>query len=167
MGHRKVIIGYTQGTFDTLHFGHVNLLKNAKEHCDFLIVGVNSDELVLKYKNKETIIKETDRKEIVSAIKYVDKVIICDSLDKLEQYKNIKFDLIFIGDDWKGHPRWEKTKLDLKQYGVDVIFIPYTQGISTTIVKEKMIKNKSGSWNDKTKADKAYVVNPQNWTRKI
>src|SRR5690554_3589312 len=95
-------IGFTQGAFDTLHYGHINLLKKAKEHVDYLIVGVNSDELVRKYKNTETIIKQQDRMKIVESIRYVDQVVLCDTLDKMIQYDKFKFNIVFIGDDWKG-----------------------------------------------------------------
>ena len=136
------IIGYTQGTFDTLHFGHINLLEKAKQLCDYLIVGVNSDKLVREYKNKETIIKEKERMKIVSSIRYVDEVVICDTLDKIVQLKKYQFSLIFIGDDWKGSTRWNNTEEELKKYGVKVIYIPYTKGISSTIVREKLSEEK-------------------------
>src|SRR5690554_2097357 len=99
---KKYKIGYTQGTFDTLHYGHINLLKNAKEYCDYLIVGVNNDELVLDYKKTKTIISDMDRADIVKAIRYVDEVVVCKTLDKIIQHNKTPYDVIFIGDDWKG-----------------------------------------------------------------
>ena len=131
-------IGFTQGTFDTLHYGHINLLKNAKERCDILYVGVNSDRLVKEYKNKETIIKEHDRLDIVKAIRYVDEAFIVDTLDKIITLNKIHFDVIFIGDDWKDNERWKKTEADLSKLGVDVVFLPHTEGISSSYVKDKM-----------------------------
>lgn len=128
----KYKIGYTQGTFDLFHIGHLNLIKHAKEKCDTLIVGVNSDRLVQEYKNKVPIINENDRAAIVNAIKGVDNVIITDTLDKEEMLRRLSFDVIFIGDDWKGNSRWTKTCETLKKYGVDVIFLPHTDGVSTT-----------------------------------
>lgn len=133
---KKYKIGFTQGTFDTLHYGHINLLKNAKEHCDYLIVGVNSDALVQSYKNTDTVIKTLDRVEIVKAIKYVDKVIITETLDKNIHLKNLKYNVIFIGDDWKGSERWNKTEEELKEKNVDVVYIPYTKTISTSKIKK-------------------------------
>lgn len=138
----KKIIGYTQGTFDTLHYGHIRLLKNAKENCDILIVGVNSDNLVSNYKKVQTIIPEKERLEIVSSIKYVDKALIVSSLDKLESFKILNYNIVFIGDDWKGSQRWNETEEELKKYGVKVEYLPYTHGISTTIVKSKIMGNK-------------------------
>ena len=133
-------IGYTQGTFDTLHYGHIRLLKNAKRLCDYLIVGVNSDKLVKEYKNSDTIIKEKERAEIVSSIRYVDEVHIVESLDKKTKKDVFHFDIVFIGDDWKGNPRYVKTEEELKQIGVELVFLPYTKTISTTKVKEILKK---------------------------
>lgn len=135
---KKYKIGYTQGTFDLFHIGHLNLLNNAKKYCEILIVGVNSDELVKTYKNKETNIKELDRAAIVNAIKAVDKVCITTTLDKEEILKSIKYDAIFIGSDWKGNQRWIETEKSLSKYNIDVIYLPHTDGISTTYLTNKI-----------------------------
>lgn len=135
---KKYKIGFTQGTFDTLHYGHINLLEKAKEHCEYLVVGVNSDELVKEYKKTSTIIKTSDRVKIVESIKYVDKVIITETLDKNVHLNHLKYNVIFIGDDWKGSERWNKTEDDLNKLGVSVVYIPYTKSISTTIIKSKI-----------------------------
>lgn len=134
---KKYKIGYTQGVYDMFHIGHLNLINQAKELCDYLIVGVNADELVHSYKNKIPVIQENDRASIVSNIKAVDKCIIATTLDKIEILKEIKFDAIFIGNDWKGNPRWEKTKIDLQKYGVEVIFLNHTPNISSTQLRTK------------------------------
>ena len=136
-----MIIGYTQGVYDMFHIGHLNLLRNAKKKCDYLIVGINSDELVKKYKNKTPIINENDRAEIVRNIKFVDECLIVNTLDKIEINKIINFDVIFIGSDWKGNTRWNNTEEELKEYGVDLIYLPHTDGISSTILRDKL-KNK-------------------------
>lgn len=146
--YKKYKIGYTQGTFDLFHVGHLNLINNAKQLCDYLVVGVNSDELVKNYKNKDTNIKEIDRAKIVNAIKGVDKVIITKTLDKMQIYNFIKFDAIFIGDDWKNNERWKQTKEIMKNQGVDVIFLPHTDGISTTQISNS-IKVKESNENNK------------------
>ena len=133
MAEKKMYnIGYTQGTFDLFHIGHLKLLENAQKQCRHLIVGVNSDRLVKEYKNKETNINETERAAIVGSIKGVEGVIITDTLDKLKIQEKTGFNVIFIGDDWKGNDRWEQTKKDLAERGVDVVFLPYTKSISTT-----------------------------------
>ena len=134
----KYKIGYTQGTFDLFHIGHLNLINNAKKYCDYLIVGVNSDELVMQYKNKKTNINQNDRATIVNAIKGVDKVIITNTLDKQAIHKYINFNAIFIGDDWKGNERWKKTEEELSKVGAQVVYLPHTDGISTTIITQKL-----------------------------
>jgi glycerol-3-phosphate cytidylyltransferase len=134
---RKSIIGYTQGTFDMFHIGHLNLLRNAKAHCDKLIVGVNSDSLVEQYKHKTPIINQDERLAIIRAIKYVDEAILVDTLDKLQVHAQCSFDSIFIGDDWKGNPRWVKTEADMKGIGVDVRYLRHTAGISSSLLREK------------------------------
>ena len=133
-----MIIGYTQGTFDMFHIGHLNLIKRAKEHCDYLIVGVNSDELVLSYKNKSTIVPLNERVEIISALKYVDDVIVCSTLDKMSTYLQHKYDIIFIGDDWKNSERWKNTEESLSKVGVKVEYLPYTKDTSSTLLREKL-----------------------------
>ena len=131
----KYRIGYTQGVFDMFHIGHLRLINHAKEQCEYLIVGVNSDKLVKQYKKKTPIINESDRSEIVRNLKAVDKSEIVDTLDKVEIYKNLSFDAIFIGDDWKGNERWTQTERDLAIYNVPVIYLPHTPNVSSTILK--------------------------------
>lgn len=135
---KKYKIGYTQGTFDMFHVGHLNLLKHAKELCDILIVGVNSDHLVEEYKHKTPIIHELERKEILQSIRYVDNVVICNTLDKMEMHKWIHFDAIFIGNDWKGNERWAKTEEDLGKIGVHVVYLEYTKGVSSTMLRDSV-----------------------------
>ena len=132
------IIGYTQGTFDMFHIGHLNLIRNAKRHCDYLIVGVNKDELVESYKNKRPIIPLEERVEIVRAISYVDEVIATDTLDKTKIWEKVHFDEIYIGDDWKGNERWEKTGKEMEQLGAKLVFLPYTKDTSSTMLREKL-----------------------------
>lgn len=134
---RKYKIGYTQGVFDMFHIGHLNLLRRAKEQCDYLIVGVNSDELVREYKKKETVVKQIDRVNIVSAIKYVDQCEVVDTLDKLKQLEKFQFEVIFIGSDWKDSPRWMKTIEDLEKKNVYVEFLEYTAGVCSTDLKDQ------------------------------
>lgn len=138
---KKYKIGYTQGVYDMFHIGHLNLLNRAKEQCEYLIVGVNSDELVKAYKHKETVIKEMDRAEIVRNLKAVDECIIVDTLDKLQINEQIHFDAIFIGSDWYGNPRWMQTKEDLAKLGVEVVFLPHTEGVSSTMLRTEMSHN--------------------------
>lgn len=138
---KRYKIGYTQGVYDMFHIGHLNLINKAKEQCEHLIVGVNSDGLVRAYKHKETVIKEQDRAEIVRNLKAVDECIIVDTLDKQALLNSLNFNAIFIGDDWYGNPRWMKTKEELAVKGVDVVFLPHTNGISSTILREQESKS--------------------------
>lgn len=134
---KKYKIGYTQGVYDMFHIGHLNLINRAKEQCEYLIVGINSDNLVESYKHKKTVIKENDRAEIVRNLKAVDECIIVNTLEKTEILQQIHFDAIFIGSDWYGNPRWMKTKEELAQHGVDVVFLPHTEGVSSTMLRPK------------------------------
>lgn len=141
---KKYKIGYTQGVYDMFHIGHLNLINHAKEYCDYLIVGVNADELVKEYKHKTPVISELERAEIVRNIKAVDEVVIAHTLDKETALNLYHFDVIFIGDDWKGNPRWEQTGRDLAKHGVDLVFLPHTDGISSTMLKPERDKMVGG-----------------------
>ena len=139
MEKKKYKIGYTQGTYDLFHIGHLNLLENAKAQCDKLIVGINTDELVMNYKNKKTVIPENERIRIVESIKVVDKVIKTNSLDKKEAFKQVHFDVIFISHDWINSERWKNTEKEFEKLGIPVVYLPHTNGISTSKIKEKII----------------------------
>ncbi len=139
---KKYKIGYTQGVFDMFHVGHLNLLNGAKNLCKYLIVGVNADSLVESYKQKNPVINENDRVKIVSSIRCVDEVVLAHTLNKKEQYERLKFDSIFIGSDWKGDPRWEFTKNEMSHIGIDVVFLPYTEGVSSTLLRSLLDKRR-------------------------
>lgn len=132
-------IGYTTGVFDLFHIGHLNLLKHAKENCDFLIVGVTVDELVA-YKHKKAVIPFEERKAIVEAIKYVDKVVPQVTMDKMVAYNEYNFDVMFVGDDWKGSDKWNELEKQFKEVGVEIKYFPYTKGTSSTLLNEVLLK---------------------------
>lgn len=134
---KKYKIGYTQGVFDMFHIGHLNLINQAKGYCEILFVGVNSDSLVKSYKNKIPVINEKNRRIIIENLKAVDKCFVVSTLDKLELWKKYQFDAIFIGDDWKDNMRWQQTEMDLKPHGVEVVYLPYTVGVSSTILRSE------------------------------
>ncbi len=121
------------------HVGHLNLLKNAKARCDYLIVGVNTDNLIASYKNKLSIVPLEERMQIVGAVKYVDEVIPVDTLDKEVIWKKKMFDVVFIGDDWKGSKRWNETEQVMSMHSVEVIYLPYTLGTTSTVLREKLM----------------------------
>lgn len=131
-------IGYTTGVFDLFHVGHLNILRRAKEQCEFLIVGVSTDELVMEYKNKKPVIPYIDRAEIIEGIKYVDMVVPQVNRDKFSAWENHKFDAMFVGDDWKGSPLFSEVERKFKRVGVDIVYFPYTKGVSTTELKHKI-----------------------------
>ena len=138
LGRKHKIIGYVNGVFDMFHAGHLNIIYQAKKRCDYLIVGVYSDEIVKTYKPHAPIINENDRQKIVNSIKCVDYAFVSSTRDQLELWNKYKFDTVFVGDDWKGTERWNKFEKILAEVGVKVEYIPYTQGISTTILREKI-----------------------------
>ncbi|WP_107851292.1 adenylyltransferase/cytidyltransferase family protein [Oceanimonas marisflavi] len=133
-------IGYTTGVFDLFHIGHLNLLRRARLECDYLIVGVTTDELAFSRKNKKPIIPFHERLEIVENIKFVDEVLPQTSMDKMKAWKNIKFDKMFVGDDWKGSPTWKTIESDFKKVGVEIIYFPYTQHTSSTLLRDVLKK---------------------------
>lgn len=130
-------IGYLSGTFDLFHIGHLNLLKKAKEYCDYLVVGVHKDA---SHKNKETYIPFEERLEIVKNIKYVDKVIQSMKEDS-QVYDLIKYDFLFVGSDYKGTERFNKYEEYFEEKDVEIIYFPYTKGTSSTQLRNAIEKN--------------------------
>lgn len=135
---KKYEIGYTTGVFDMFHIGHLNILKKAKEQCEYLIVGVSTDDLVLEYKHKLPIVNYNERIEIVQAIKYVDQVVPQTTLDKMQAWKELNFNALFHGSDWQNSDLYNKIIKDFDEIGVDVVFIPHTEGVSSTLLSEKL-----------------------------
>ena len=128
-----MIIGYTTGVFDLFHIGHLNMLKNAKAMCDKLIVGVTVDELVA-YKHKKAVIPFEERLEIVRNISCVDVAIPQSTMDKFEAWEKLRFDLMFVGDDWYGTDKWRRLERQFGEVGVKIIYFPYTKGTSSTLI---------------------------------
>ena len=138
---KKYKVGYTCGVFDLFHVGHLNLLERCKEQCDYLVVGMCDDTYVRDIKKKEPVIKQDDRLRILNALKCVDlaeKVDIQTTNDKMLAWQRFKFDVLFSGDDWKGTERYLKTEEQFKELGVTIEYLPYTQGVSTSDIKNKM-----------------------------
>lgn len=137
----KKIIGYTSGVYDLFHIGHLNILKRAKESCDYLIVGVSTDEVVEKNKHKTPVIPYEDRVKIVEAIRYVDKVIPQEAYDvaaKVNIVLKYKIDVMFVGSDWKGTEKWNKIEYELSKHNCKVVYLPHTDGISSTILRTRI-----------------------------
>ena len=137
---KKYKIGYTDGEYDLFHVGHLNLLERAKAQCDYLIVAVTTDELV-SYKNKKAMIPYEDRARIVAALKVVDQVVPQVNMNKMEAWERYHFDAMFVGDDWKGTEKWQRYEEEFRTVGVDIVYFPYTKGISSTIIEGKLEEN--------------------------
>ena len=140
MADKKYKIGYTTGVFDMFHIGHLNILKRAKEQCEYLIVGVTTDELCEKRKQKLPVICEKDRVEIVESIKYVDKVVLQSDMDKIKPVIENKVDAVFVGSDWKGTEAWVRYESEFAEVGCTVVYLDHTDGISSTILREILNK---------------------------
>lgn len=137
---KKFKLGYTSGVYDMFHIGHLNILKNAKSCCEKLIVGVTTDKLCFERKNKYPIICQEDRAEIVKAIKYVDEVVFQENMNKFEMVQKLGVDAVFVGSDWKGSKSWNEYEQEFKKIGVEVVYLNHTDGISSTLLREKIKK---------------------------
>lgn len=135
---KKYKIGYTTGVFDMFHIGHLNILRRAKEQCDFLIVGVTTDELCFSRKNKYPIINEHDRMAIVEAIRYVDRVVPQIDMNKINAVLEVSADAVFVGSDWKGTESWLQYEREFAEHGCDVVYLDHTDGISSSILRDKI-----------------------------
>jgi glycerol-3-phosphate cytidylyltransferase len=138
-GDEKTVVGYTSGVYDLFHIGHLNLLKNAKGLCDKLIVGVTSDEMV-SYKNKKAVIRHQERMEIVRNIKHVDVVVPQNDMDKYKMWERLKFDIMFVGDDWFESDKWKELDAKFRKVGVKIVYFPYSKGVSSTLINETLKK---------------------------
>lgn len=138
MEAKKYKIGYTTGVFDLFHIGHLNILRRAKEQCEMLVVGVTTDELCYRRKHKYPIVNEKDRMAIVGAIRYVDKVIPQLDMEKIRSVEELGADAVFVGSDWKGTEAWNKYEKEFAKVGCEVVYLDHTDGVSSTILREKI-----------------------------
>ena len=120
------------------HVGHLNLIRRAREQCDRLIVGVSTDEVVISYKKHPPIVPYAERVAIVKAIRYVDEVVPQTSMDKFAAWEVLHFNRLFHGNDWKGSTMYNEVEAKLKAVGVEVVYFPYTQGTSSTLLAERL-----------------------------
>ena len=128
------IIGYTTGVYDMFHIGHLNVIRNAKEMCDYLIVGVSTDELVQAEKQKTPVIPYEERAEIIASIRYVDQVVPQMDKNKLGAWERYHFHRMFVGSDWKDTPQWNRYEEQFAPLGVEIVYLPHTDGISSTML---------------------------------
>lgn len=132
------LIGYAPGVYDMFHVGHLNILRQAKSQCDFLIAGVVSDEMCELAKGRAPIVPLTERLEIVRHISYVDEAVAEIVPDKLETWQSVRFDVIFKGDDWRGTAKGRKLERDFAEVGVEVVYFPYTVHTSSSLLRRAL-----------------------------
>jgi len=132
------IVGYAPGAYDLFHIGHLNILRHAREHCDFLIAGVVSDEMLESSKGTRPFVPLTERLAIVSAVRYVDQAVAEIVPDKLDTWSAVGFDVLFKGDDWRGTPKGLKLEADFATVGVTIQYFPYTVHTSSTQLRRAL-----------------------------
>ena len=128
-------VGYAPGVYDLFHVGHLNILRHASENCDVLIAGVVSDEMLLLTKGRAPVVPLAERMEIVRNLRFVDAVHAEVVPDKIDTWRQVGFDVIFKGDDWRGTPKGERLERDLGTVGVEVAYFPYTMHTSSTLLR--------------------------------
>ncbi|MGB3411277.1 MAG: adenylyltransferase/cytidyltransferase family protein [Microthrixaceae bacterium] len=142
MAERKV--GYAPGVFDLFHIGHLNVLRNSRQFCDYLIAGVVSDDVAARTKGLRPIVPVEERLEIVSGIRYVDEAVVEDVPHKLVMWERLRFDVIIKGDDWKGTDKGDKLESDFAEVGVEVAYLPYTKRTSSTMLRRILERSLDG-----------------------
>jgi glycerol-3-phosphate cytidylyltransferase len=133
-----MIFGYTTGVYDMFHIGHLRLLERAKAECDQLIVGVTTDELALEVKGRAPIVPFDERRQIVSALRCVDLTVPQTSMDKRRAWESLRFDRMFVGDDWRGTERWNALEREFAEIGVEIVYFPYTDSTSSTRLRDTL-----------------------------
>ncbi|WP_336645743.1 adenylyltransferase/cytidyltransferase family protein [Microbacterium sp. USHLN186] len=136
MGTR--IVGYAAGAFDLFHVGHLNILRNARQHCDVLIAGVVSDEMLRAVKGIDPVVPEDERAEIVRHISFVDDVYIETKPAKMDAWHDLHFTRFFKGDDWRGTEKGLRLEREFASVGVEVVYFPYTAHTSSTTLRRAL-----------------------------
>jgi glycerol-3-phosphate cytidylyltransferase len=137
-GALQPVVGYAPGAYDLFHIGHLNILKHAAEHCDVLIAGVVSDEMLLQTKGRLPVVPLVERMEIVRNLRFVDDVHAEVVPDKIDTWREVRFDVIFKGDDWRGTAKGDKLERDFAGVGVQVHYFPYTMHTSSTVLRKAL-----------------------------
>jgi glycerol-3-phosphate cytidylyltransferase len=135
----KGTVGYAPGVYDLFHVGHLNILRHAKAHCDYLIAGVVADDVLEVTKGRRPVIPLHERMEIVSHISYVDQVHAETLLDKLDTWRALTIDVFFKGDDWRGTPKGIDLERRFAEVGVEVVYFPYTVHTSSTALRRALL----------------------------
>jgi glycerol-3-phosphate cytidylyltransferase len=131
-------IGYAPGAFDLFHIGHLNILRESKSRCDFLIAGVVADDVLLAHKGIHPVVPLADRLEIVRNIRCVDSAVAATTNDKLQIWRELRFDVLFKGDDWRGTEKGRRLEEDFAPLGVEVFYLPYTVHTSSTMLRQAL-----------------------------
>lgn len=139
----KYKVGYLTGVFDLYHIGHLNLIRRAKGRCEYLMVGLLTDELVIRFKKNPPYIPYEERRQILESIRYVDKVVAVTEKnhEKMKAWNLYHFDCLFSGDDYSGNPYWEEDRKNLQKVGSNIEFFPYTKSTSSTMIKAAIGKS--------------------------
>jgi glycerol-3-phosphate cytidylyltransferase len=135
---RRYRVGYAPGAYDLFHIGHLNILRHARSQCDYLVAGVVSDEMAEQAKGRRPMIPLVERLEIVRSVKYVDAAFVETLPDKVGTWKQVRFDVLFKGDDWRGTPKGDKLEQDFAAVGVEIVYFPYTVHTSSTQLRRAL-----------------------------
>ena len=135
---RQGKVGYAPGVFDMFHIGHLNILRNARLGCDYLIAGVVSDEMAARAKGRQPVVPLAERLEIVQSIRYVDEAVCEEVPSKLQMWERLRFDVIIKGDDWRGTEKGNRLEAEFAPLGVEVFYLPYTVHTSSTMLRQAL-----------------------------
>jgi glycerol-3-phosphate cytidylyltransferase len=138
------VVGYAPGAYDLFHIGHLNVLRHAADNCDFLIAGVVADEVLLQTKGRAPVVPLAERMEIVRSLRFVDAVHAEVVPDKVDTWREVRFDVIFKGDDWRGTAKGDRLERDFAAVGVEVRYFPYTMHTSSTMLRKALSALTSG-----------------------
>lgn len=132
--------GYAPGAYDLFHIGHLNFLRQAKERCDFLIAGVVADDVLIEHKGVRPVVPLVERLEIVRNLRYVDAAYPAFTNDKVEIWKDLQFNVIFKGDDWKDTVKGIQLERRFSVLGVEIVYLPYGKVTSSSTLR-RTLKN--------------------------
>jgi glycerol-3-phosphate cytidylyltransferase len=132
------IVGYAPGAFDLFHIGHLNLLRRAKLHCDYLIAGVVSDQVLTAHKGVQPVIPLRERLEIVRSVRFVDEALPATTNDKLAIWHDLRFNVLFKGDDWRGTEKGNRLERDFATVGVKIVYFTYTASTSSSALRRAL-----------------------------
>jgi len=135
---RTELVGYAPGAYDLFHVGHLNLLRRVRLECDYVIAGVVSDQVALEQKGRLPVVPQEERLAIVAALDVVDEAVMEWTTDKLATWETVRFDVIYKGSDWAGSPKWTELEQQFARRGVRVVYLPYTEHVSTTVLRGRL-----------------------------